>query len=208
MSYSKDLNLYNEDNIYLSPRRFNRTYNTLKSYTFLKASKSPSIKITKNLKKNFFSHNKRILSQNYFKDNYLYNHEKMLTYHQNNKKCQTLYINKKQKIMKNLSLTHKNMLKNRLTQSKLYKLIEKAANENYLKNKREKEKDTFITMIENNNNNEEKKVILSFDQDETQTMHKTKEESNETNDYSNKNQKKHDKNDIMSSNKMKKKQCY
>jgi hypothetical protein len=204
MSYSKDLILYNEDNIYLSPRRFYRTYNTLKPYTFLKASKSPLIKITKNLKKNFFSHNKRILSQNYFKDNYLYNHEKMLTYHQNNKKCQTLYINKKQKIMKNLSLTHKNMLKNRLTQSKLYKLIEKAANENYLKNKREKEKDTFITMIENNNN-EEKKVILTFDQDETQTMHKTKEESNETNDYSNKNQKKHDKNDIMSSNKMKKK---
>ena len=207
MSYSKDLNLYNEDNIYLSPRRFNRTYNTLKQYTFFNSSKSPSIKITKNLKKNFFSHNKRILSQNYFKDNYLYNHEKMLTYHQNNKRCQTLYVNKKQKIMKNLGLTHKNMLKYRLTQSKLYKLIEKTANENYLKNKREKEKDTFITMIENNNynNNEDKKVILSFDQDETQTMHKTKEESNETNDYSNKNHKKYDKNDIMSSNKMKKK---
>ncbi len=203
MNYSKDkdknLHIYNEDNIYCSPRRFNRTYNTFNQYTFLKSSKTHTIRLTKNVKKNFFSHNKRILSENYLNNNYFYNHEKILTYHQNNKKSKTLYSTKKQKIMKNLSLTHKNMLKNTLTQSKLYKLVVKTARENFLKKKREK--DTFITMIENNQ--DEKNEILSFEHDETQTMHKTKEESNDANEQSNKinNRKsklKQTKNDIMS----------
>ena len=173
MSQSDVLNLYNENNnIYNSPKRFNKTYNILNTYKFIKSNKTPVIKITKNLKKNFFSHNKRILSQNFIKHNYLYNHEKILTFHQKfkgekNKRCKTFDINKDKNIFNNLSSLHKNILKGKLIHSKLYKLLEKSANDNYIKKKREKDKNTFITMIEEDDSTEnENNKIFNFENEE------------------------------------------
>ena len=191
MSYTNELNLHNEDQIYNSPNspnRFNRTYNILGHFNNFKSSKTYSINITKNLKKNIFSHNKRIISQDYLKQNYLYNHEKILTLYQNNKlekekRCKTFDINKQKKIVKSLGSLHRNLLKNRLTQSNLYKLIEKSANDNYIKKKKEREKNTFITMIEEDNKDENN--ILDLENQESLLNKRINEESNITNDYDN-----------------------
>ena len=147
---------YKGNNVYNSPIRFNKTYNILNTHKFLKSNKTPVIKISKNLKKNFISSNK-ILSQNYEKDFYLYNHEKILTFHQFNKnikekRCKTFDISRKKKIIKNLGSLHKSILNGKLVHSNLYKQIQKSAKENYIKKKREKEKNTFITMIQEEDN--------------------------------------------------------
>ena len=182
MSYSSELKLFGENNIYNSPKRFNKTFNILNSYKFIKSQKTPVIRITKNIKNNFL-YNKRLLRQNYIKENYFYNHEKILTYHQNNilekdKRCKTFNINKNKDIFKNLNALHKNMLKGKLLKSKLYKSIEKTANDNYIKKKRDREKNMFITMIEEDNLNENKN-IFNFDPEfeENQKISTTNEES-------------------------------
>jgi hypothetical protein len=181
MSYS-ELKLFGENNIYNSPKRFNKTFNTLNSYKFIKSQKTPVIRITKNIK-NYFFNNKRLLKQNYIKENYFYNYEKILTYHQNNilekdKRCKTFNINKNKDIFKNLNALHKNMLKGKLLKSKLYKSIEKTANDNYIKKKRDREKNMFITMIEEDNLNENKN-IFNFEPEfeENQKISTTNEES-------------------------------
>jgi len=188
MSYTNEFNLHNEDQIYNStnsPNRFNRTYNILGHFNNFKSSRTHSINITKNLKKNIFSHNKRI-SQDYLKENYFYNHEKILTLCQNNKiekekRCKTFDINKQKKIFKSLGSLHRNLLKNRLTQSNLYKLIEKSANANYIKEKKERERNTFITMIEEDNKDENN--MLDLEKEESLLNKRINEEINITNDY-------------------------
>ena len=179
MSYtnSNELELIKENNLYNSPNRFNKTYNTLNTYKLRKSLKTPVIKITKNNKKHFFT-NKIILSQNYLKDSYFYNHQKILTFHQNNilqkeKKCKT-YDAKNQDIFTNLSSLHKNMLKGKLLKSKLYKSIEKTANEKYIKKKKEREKNMFITMIEEENLDENKSV-LNFEKENEENSDDNKE---------------------------------
>ena len=179
MSYtnSNELELIKENNLYNSPNRFNKTYNTLNTYKLRKSLKTPVIKITKNNKKHFFT-NKIILSQNYLKDSYFYNHQKILTFHQNNilqkeKKCKT-YDAKNQDIFTNLSSLHKNMLKGKLLKSKLYKSIEKTANEKYIKKKKEREKNMFITMIEEENLDENKN-ILNFEKENEENSDDNKE---------------------------------
>ena len=160
MSYYNDFQIFNENYITKSPNRFNKTYTALNAYKFIRTQKTPVIKIAKNLKKNFFDHNnKRILSHNFLKDNYIYNHEKILTFHQNklldkDKRCKTFNINREKNSFKKMTSLHKSLLKGKLLKSKIYKSIEKSANDNYLKKKREKEKNTFITMIEEDNSNE------------------------------------------------------
>jgi hypothetical protein len=67
------------------------------------------------------------------------------------------------KFSKNMNLLHRNELRNKLIKSKLYKLIEKTANDNYLKAKRKK--NMFITTIDEDNiyeeeeNNKTKKIF-------------------------------------------------
>ena len=164
MSYTNynDIYLSNQNDICSSPNRINRTSNLFGTYKFKKSNKTPIIKITKNIKKNFFTHNKKVLSKNFIKENYLYNHDKILTYHQNlknekDKRCKTFDMDKENRIYKHLNCLHKYMLRGKLVQSKLYKLIEKSANDKYIKKKREKEKNTFITMIDEEDLNENEK---------------------------------------------------
>ena len=160
MSYN-EFNLYKENNEYNSPVRFNKTYNLLNTYKFIKSNKIPVTKLTKN-KKNHFSNNK-ILDKIYEKE-YFYNPKKILTLHQINKNekekiCKTFDIQKEKRVFKSLGSLHKQMLKRKLVLSNLYQFIEKSATEKYIKKKKEREKNTFITMLEENNN------ILSFGND-------------------------------------------
>ena len=165
MSYNNDIQFYSENYITNSPNRFNNTHTVLNAYKFIRTQKTPVIKIAKNLKKNFFAHNnKRILSHNFLKDNFVYNHEKILAFHPNklidkDKRCKTFNIDREKKSFQKMASLHKNLLKGKLLKSKLYKYIEKSANDNYIKKKREKEKNTFITMIEEDNSNENKNIF-------------------------------------------------
>ena len=182
MSYNSELKLFGENNIYNSPKRFNKTFNTLNSYKFIKPQKTPVIKITKNIKNNFFD-NKLSLRQNYIKENYFYNYEKILTYHQNNilekdKRCKTFNINKNKDIFQDLNVLHKNVLKGKLLKSKLYKSIEKTANDKYIKKKRDRGKNMFITMIEEDNLNGNKNIFnFEHENEENQKISTINEEN-------------------------------
>ena len=171
MSFNNEIYLYNDNKIFISPNYFNRTYSTFDRNKLLKSNKNQ-----RNIKKNMsFYNNQIILRSNIItkNQNYLYTREKILTYHQrksNSKEKEKARSHKSfdriNGIFTNLDLLHTNFLRNKLINSNLYKLIEKKANDNFIKNKTERQKNTFITMIDNFNENLEEKKKYNFEQNE------------------------------------------
>ena len=121
-------------------------YNTLTSFNFSKSNKN----YIQKLKNNFIHYTISNFSRNLEKENYKYNKKKVISLHKN----LDLANNRKnfdyKKLKKNENI-HKSILIKKLKQSKIYKTVEKTANENYLKEKRKK--NMFITTIEEYNDN-------------------------------------------------------
>ena len=133
----------NFNNKYHSSLNHNYTYYTLDTSLFA------------NTNDKFYSNLKKDFKRNIFGRNYIYNQKKVISLHKNkqNNKSKLWKIFDIGKFSKNMNLLHRNELRNKLLESKLYKLIEKTANDNYLKAKRKK--NMFITTIEEDNNYEE-----------------------------------------------------
>ena len=98
----------------------NNKYNTF-DFSPLEKTKKNFINLKKNNTRNIFG-------------NYTYNQRKVISLHKNinpnkNKRCKKINYEKPSKI---INLMHRNELRNKLLTSKLYKLVEKTANENYL----------------------------------------------------------------------------
>ena len=131
-------------NKFHSPLNHNYTYNTLDT-SLLRKNKN---KLYANLNKNF--------TLNYFGQNYIYNQKNVISLHKNRdtNKDRQLKNFSFGKSKKNMNLLHRNELKNKLLQSNIYKIIEKTANDNYLKAKRKK--NMFITTIEDDYKSDEK----------------------------------------------------
>ena len=121
-------------------------YNTLTSFNFSKSNKN----YIQKLKNNFIHYTISNFSRNLEKENYKYNKKKVISLHKN----LDLANNRKnfdyKKLKKNENI-HKSILIKKLKQSKIYKTVEKTANDNYLKEKRKK--NMFITTIEEYNDN-------------------------------------------------------
>ena len=133
----------------------NYTYYTLN--TTLPNSKNKYLANSKDIFNS--NYNPLNYSRNNLGKNYIYNQRKVISLHKNMinnkfKKWKT-FENKNEK---SINLLYRNTLKNKLMQSKIYKLIEKTANENYLKEKR-KRNNTFITTIEDDNLDEKENII-------------------------------------------------
>ena len=140
---------------YHPPLNHNYTYYTLHT-TLSTNTKNKYLSKSKNNHNNNYNPTKS--SRNNLGKNFIYNQTKVISLHKNmdNKK-----MNKKWKTFgnineKSINLLHRNNLKDKLLQSKLYKLIEKTANDNYLKEK--KKRNTFITTIEEDNLDEKENI--------------------------------------------------
>ena len=138
-----NINISESNNKYHSPLNHNYTYYTLNT-SLLNKTKN---QLYANLKKNF--------TPNYLGPNYIYNEKKVISLHKNieynkNKKLKNLKLGKSPN---KLNLVHRNELRNKLLQSNIYKIIEKTANDNYLKAKRKK--NMFITTIEDDYESDE-----------------------------------------------------
>ena len=96
----------------------NNKYNTF-DFTPLEKTKKNFINLKKNYTRNIFG-------------NYTYNQRKVISLHKRRKKINY------EKPSKIINLMHRNELRNKLITSKLYKLVQKTANENYLTEKRKK----------------------------------------------------------------------
>ena len=147
----KNLNIdTSESSNYHSPLNHNYTYYTLHT-TFLANTKNKYLPKSKNNFNNNYNPTNSI--RNNLGKNYIYNQTKVISLHKNmdrNKKYKKwkTYENKNEK---SINLLHRNNLKDKLLQSKIYKLIEKTANDNYLREKRKR--NTFITTIEDEKEN-------------------------------------------------------
>lgn len=136
----------------------NNKYNTF-DFSPLEKTKKNFINLKKNITRNIFG-------------NYTYNQRKVISLHKNinpnkNKRCKKINYEKPSKI---INLMHRNELRNKLLTSKLYKLVEKTANENYLTEKRKK--NTFITTIDEDNYDENEnatKIQINSKENETMT---------------------------------------
>ena len=136
---------YNNYNSYMNK---NYAYNTLNVNNFPKFKS----KYIYNLKNNFDTPNH---SRNFLKGNYIYNQRKVMSLHKsiNMKRIKDRKTFEFEKITKSIYTMHRTALKNKLSQNKIYKLLEKTAIENYLKEKRKK--NMFITTIEEGNISDE-----------------------------------------------------
>ena len=135
---------YNNYNTFINQ---NFTYNTLNANNLHKN------KYIYNLKNHF---NTPKYSRNFLKGNFIYNQRKVMSLHKslNKRRIKRRETFDFEKINKSINLMHKNALKDKLLHNKIYKLIEKTAQDNYLKEKRKK--NTFITTIEEGNLSNEK----------------------------------------------------
>ena len=179
MSFNNIINIYSENNILSPSKRFNKTYSIFNRHKYLKSNKTSSTKNIKNIKSSY--KNKNNFSKNIFvkSQNYLYSHENLIAFYTTKKKENKFHTFEiKDKIFKNMNSLHKSLLKSKLIQSNLYKLIEKNANDNYIKKKKEREKNTFLTTIGNFDHN---KNIFSFEKNGSTPNEITNEKTNETN---------------------------
>jgi len=180
MSFNNIGNVYIENSILSPSRRFNKTYSIFNRYKYQNPHKTSSAKNIKNINSPYNS--KTNFSNHIFKksQNYLYSHENLITFYTTKKKANKFNtFETKDRIFQNMSSLHKNLLKNKLIQTNIYKLIEKNANDNYIKKKKEREKNTFLTTIANLENN---KNIFSFEKNENTPNEITNEKTKETND--------------------------
>ena len=180
MSFNNIVNIFSENNIISPSKRFNKTYSVFNRYKYQKSHKTSSTKNIKNIKSSNNKNNN--FSNHIFKknQNYLYSHENLLTFYTTKKEKNKFNNFKiKDRVFSHMNSLHKNLLKSKLIQSNIYKLIEKNANDNYIKKKKEREKNTFLTTIANSGNN---KNIFSFEKDENTPNEITNEKTNETND--------------------------
>ena len=165
-----DMNLStSEFNSYNSFINQDNTYNNTLNATLFPNFKN---KYIYNLKRNFNNNLTPNYSRNFIGRNYAYNQNKVMSLHKIIKKkredrLKTLCYDK---VNKNINLMHRNELKNKLLQSKIYKLILKTANENFLKEKRKK--NTFITSIEEDDLN--KKGIINMNKNKLKKTKKNK----------------------------------
>ena len=143
---------YMNNYIDLSTSDYNNNYNTFINQNFtyntLNANNLHKNKYIYNLKNHF---NTPKYSRNFLKGNFIYNQRKVMSLHKsiNKRRIKRRETFDFEKINKSINLMHKNALKDKLLHNKIYKLIEKTAQENYLKEKRKK--NTFITTIEEGN---------------------------------------------------------
>ena len=201
MSFNNEMQFYTEGNLLNSTRKFNKTFSIFDKFKHLKHlnnyEKEPK-RMKKNIKsslnyKNILSH-ADIIKRN---QNYLYNHRNIFSNNYLNKKSKkdkndirfkTFEV--KSNIFKEINYLHKNVLRNKLINSNLYKLIQKNAYDNYIRAKKEKgERKTFLTMLEQDNF-ENNKNIFYFDkpEDDSITSKKEKDKNNtyfktENNEY-------------------------
>ena len=138
-----NIDMSQSNNKFHSHLNHNYTYYTLNT-SLLSKTKN---KFYSNLKKNF--------TPNYLGQNYIYNQKNVISLHKNidyhkNRNLKNFIFGKSPKKM---NLLHRNELRNKLLQSNLYKIIEKTANDNYLKAKRKK--NMFITTIEDDYKSDE-----------------------------------------------------
>ena len=178
MNYNSDLFLYNDNSDHNS---FSRTYSRANKLNFLKLVKTPAARVTKDLKRNFFSHNTNFSSKNFIKDDFIYGQKTLHTFDQGNRRKEirfkTFNRKKEKEMLKHLNSLHKRITKEKLVHSKIYILLQKSAHEKYLKNKIEKEKqrqkNTFITTV--NDERKIKEAMEENDNEENPTVVKTNE---------------------------------
>lgn len=187
MSFSNEIHLYTEGNILNSTRRFNQTFSIFDKFKHLNTYEIESKRMKKNIKSSL--NYKKILSHDIIKrnQNYLYNHRSIFNNNYQNKKSKkekndirfkTFEV--KNNLFREINSLHKNVLRNKLIGSNLYKLIQKNAYDNYIRAKKERgEKKTFLTMIEQDNL-EDNKNIFYFDKPEETpiTREKKKDKDN------------------------------
>ena len=173
----------------------NTTFKTLKN---LKVCKTPMGKNAKNIRNIFSSYrNKDFFNINKIKLNkqkYIYNHENIKNIFKSKNKerekerrCKTSEVSRHIFVNLNLNNFHKNYLRSKLIKSKLYKLIVSKDIDNYLRNKREIDKKTFITMIDKKDKEQaqdsigDNKNILSFEKSRTIIKEGEKEKTDKIN---------------------------
>ena len=158
MSFNNEMQFYTEGNLLNSTRKFNKTFSIFDKFKHLKHLNNYE-KEPKRMKKNIKSslNYKNILSHDIIKrnQNYLYNHRNIFSNNYLNKKSKkdkndirfkTFEV--KSNIFKEINYLHKNVLRNKLIGSNLFKLIQKNAYDNYIKAKKERgEKKKKIKII-------------------------------------------------------------
>ena len=151
LSYNLNIDTTQPNNYSNYPLNNNYIQKTFNNAFFPKTNTILIYNLKNNIRNNY--------SRNCTGRNYIYNQKKVISLHKNikTKKEKNWKTFDYESLYKNINSIHKNALKNKLFQSKIYKLLQKTANENYLK--RKKEKKTFITTIDEYNKDKIKNNI-------------------------------------------------